>query len=172
MGKIYMTDFEISESYRLAKDQETQVQILAELNAVAKRTMERKLDQLGLRLLPDRKKHALARLDARQAKRLLSMGYDDTYIMDKLEVEQAVIDAARAELARDPAPVAARTTARGARRHDAGYMRLRRMELRRKGLCVWCGKEKEEPGRALCLACARKSRGQAAKARNRVRSEE
>ena len=47
-GKFYMTDFEIRRDFRLAKDPEMMVEILAGLNAVSQRTMRRKLAAMGL----------------------------------------------------------------------------------------------------------------------------
>ncbi|MBE6792298.1 MAG: hypothetical protein E7534_02185 [Ruminococcaceae bacterium] len=43
-----MTDFEIGRAYRLAKDPEMMIDILADLNAVSRRKMRRKMVALGL----------------------------------------------------------------------------------------------------------------------------
>ena len=43
-----MTDFEIGRAYRLAKDPEMMIDILADLNAVSRRKMRRKMVSLGL----------------------------------------------------------------------------------------------------------------------------
>lgn len=43
-----MTDGDIAASFRQAKDQKKQVQVLADLNGVSRREMEEKLHQLGL----------------------------------------------------------------------------------------------------------------------------
>ncbi len=43
-----MTDFEIGRAYRLAKEPEMMIDILADLNAVSRRKMRRKMVSLGL----------------------------------------------------------------------------------------------------------------------------
>ena len=43
-----MTDFEIGRAYRLAKDPDMMIDILADLNAVSRRKMRRKMVSLGL----------------------------------------------------------------------------------------------------------------------------
>ena len=47
-GKFYMTDFEIARDFRLAKDREMMVEVLAGLSAVSQRVMRRKLTSMGL----------------------------------------------------------------------------------------------------------------------------
>ncbi len=46
--QFYMKDFEISQSYRQAKDPAMQVEVLAGLNAVSVRAMRQKLVSMGL----------------------------------------------------------------------------------------------------------------------------
>ena len=48
MSDMYMSDAEIATGYRTAKNKTKQVGVLAELNAVPRRTMEEKLVELGL----------------------------------------------------------------------------------------------------------------------------
>lgn len=48
MSDMYMSDAEIATGYRTAKNKAKQVGVLAELNAVPRRTMEEKLVELGL----------------------------------------------------------------------------------------------------------------------------
>lgn len=45
---MYMSDTEIATGYRTAKNKTKQIGVLAELNAVSRRTMEEKLVELGL----------------------------------------------------------------------------------------------------------------------------
>lgn len=45
---MFMSDAEIATGYRTAKNKAKQVEVLAELNAVSRRTMEEKLVELGL----------------------------------------------------------------------------------------------------------------------------
>lgn len=48
MSNMYMSDAEIATGYRTAKNKTKQIGVLAELNAVSRRTMEEKLVELGL----------------------------------------------------------------------------------------------------------------------------
>ena len=48
MNDMYMSDAEIATGYRTAKNKTKQIGVLAELNAVSRRTMEEKLVELGL----------------------------------------------------------------------------------------------------------------------------
>lgn len=48
MNDMYMSDAEIATGYRTAKNKAKQIGVLAELNAVSRRTMEEKLLELGL----------------------------------------------------------------------------------------------------------------------------
>lgn len=48
MSDMYMSDTEIATGYRTAKNKTKQIGVLAELNAVPRRTMEDKLVELGL----------------------------------------------------------------------------------------------------------------------------
>lgn len=48
MSDMYMSDAEIATGYRTAKNKAKQIGVLAELNAVPRRTMEEKLVELGL----------------------------------------------------------------------------------------------------------------------------
>ena len=48
MSDMYMSDTEIATGYRTAKNKTKQIGVLAELNAVSRRTMEEKLVELGL----------------------------------------------------------------------------------------------------------------------------
>lgn len=48
MSDMYMSDAEIATGYRTAKNKTKQIGVLAELNAVSRRTMEEKLVELGL----------------------------------------------------------------------------------------------------------------------------
>ena len=48
MNDMYMSDAEIATGYRTAKNKTKQIGVLAELNAVPRRTMEDKLVELGL----------------------------------------------------------------------------------------------------------------------------
>ncbi len=52
-----MTDFEIGRAYRLAKDPEMMIDILADLNAVSRRKMRSKMVSLGL--IPAKRQGAL-----------------------------------------------------------------------------------------------------------------
>lgn len=48
MSDMFMSDVEIATGYRMAKNKTKQIGVLAELNAVSRRTMEEKLVELGL----------------------------------------------------------------------------------------------------------------------------
>ena len=48
MNDMYMSDAEIAAGYRTAKNKAKQIGVLAELNAVSRKTMEEKLAELGL----------------------------------------------------------------------------------------------------------------------------
>lgn len=100
MNDMYMSDAEIATGYRTAKNKTKQIGVLAELNAVSRRTMEEKLVELGLmektgggEPLPapapaPTTEHA--HFDEIRARELYAEGRDDLAISEMLGVSKAV----------------------------------------------------------------------------------
>lgn len=88
MKQWEMTDGEISRAYRLAKDPVMMVEILAGLNDVDRRTMKRKLRQLGLTVpTPDRESKAGSswmREEDETLAKLMDAGYSPAAIAARL----------------------------------------------------------------------------------------
>lgn len=96
MSNMYMSDTEIATGYRTAKNKTKQIGVLAELNAVSRRTMEEKLVELGLmektgggEPLPAPTTEA-APFDETRARELYAEGRDDLAISEMLGVSKAV----------------------------------------------------------------------------------
>lgn len=97
MNDMYMSDAEIATGYRTAKNKTKQIGVLAELNAVSRRTMEDKLVELGLmektggggEPFPAPTPEA-APFDAARARELYAEGRDDLAISEMLGVSKAV----------------------------------------------------------------------------------
>lgn len=92
---MYMSDAEIATGYRTAKNKAKQIGVLAELNAVSRRTMEEKLVELGLmektggEPLPAPTTEA-APFDETRARELYAEGRNDLAISEMLGVSKAV----------------------------------------------------------------------------------
>lgn len=91
-----MSDAEIATGYRTAKNKKKQIGVLAELNAVSRRTMEEKLVELGLmektgggEPLPAPAPEAVP-FDETRARELYAEGRDDLAISEMLGVSKAV----------------------------------------------------------------------------------
>ena len=108
-----MTDFEISQAYRLAKDKEEQITILSHRNLVSESAVREKLADLGL-----------LKFERVRKKPGVKEPKQKTY--------------SQAE--------------------KAAKSRKRREALKAAGLCIWCGREKEDGWRSLCAACREKAR--------------
>lgn len=98
MSDMYMSDAEIATGYRTAKNKAKQIGVLAELNAVPRRTMEEKLVELGLMEktgggeplpVPTPAPEA-APFDETRARELYIEGRDDLAISEMLGVSKAV----------------------------------------------------------------------------------
>ena len=86
MAKLYMTDGEIVNSYRLARDPRRQIGVLAELNAVPPSVIRQVLAEAGELVLKPRKTgggHPLG-FDAAEARRLFDAGLSDKEMAEKL----------------------------------------------------------------------------------------
>lgn len=88
---MYMTDCEIAVMYRQAKDPESQVQVLADLNGCQLVDMQKKLADLGLRGMDERSSHRIppkepswAKIDYDAAKALFDRGATDAEAAQKL----------------------------------------------------------------------------------------
>lgn len=85
-AKLYMTDGEIVNSYRLARDPRRQIGVLAELNAVPTSVIREILAEAGELVLKPRKTgggHPLG-FDAAEARRLFDAGLSDKEMAEKL----------------------------------------------------------------------------------------
>ena len=96
MSDMFMSDAEIATGYRTAKNKTKQIGVLAELNAVPRRTMEDKLVELGLmektgggEPLPAPAPEA-APFDEARARELYAEGRDALAISEMLGVSKAV----------------------------------------------------------------------------------
>ena len=95
---MYMSDAEIATGYRTAKNKTKQIGVLAELNAVPRRTMEDKLVELGLMektgggepLPAPAPTPEAAPFDETRAQELYAEGRDDLAISEMLGVSKAV----------------------------------------------------------------------------------
>jgi len=94
---MFMTDEEISTSYRQAKDREAQVKVLAELNGTDRHAMEVKLQALGLREMKEGRKEGrrAPSIDEGRALALLSEGGSDLEVAEMLGCSQAAFAAWR-----------------------------------------------------------------------------
>ena len=113
-----MTDFEISQAYRLAKNKEEQITILSHRNLVSESAVREKLADLGL-----------LKYEKARKKPIVKEPKQKTY--------------SQAE--------------------KAAESRKRRETLKAVGLCIWCGREKEDDRRVLCAACRAKARAHSRK---------
>ena len=86
MAKLYMTDGEIVNSYRLARDPRRQIGVLAELNAVPPSVIREVLAEAGELVLKPRKTGGGRPLsfDAAEARRLFDAGMSDKEMAEKL----------------------------------------------------------------------------------------
>lgn len=86
MAKLYMTDGEIVNSYRLARDPRRQISVLAELNAVPPSVIREVLSEAGELVLKPRKTGGGRPLsfDAAEARRLFDAGLSDKEMAEKL----------------------------------------------------------------------------------------
>lgn len=86
MAKLYMTDGEIVNSYRLARDHRRQIGVLAELNAVPPSVIREVLAEAGELALKPRKTGGGRPLsfDAAEARRLFDAGMSDKEMAEKL----------------------------------------------------------------------------------------
>lgn len=85
-AKLYMTDGEIVNSYRLARDPRRQISVLAELNAVPPSVIREVLAEAGELVLKPRKTGGGRPLgfDAAEARRLFDAGLSDKEMAEKL----------------------------------------------------------------------------------------
>lgn len=98
MNDMFMSDAEIATGYRTAKNKTKQIGVLAELNAVPRRTMEEKLVELGLLektgggepLPAPAPAPEAAPFDETRARELYAEGRDDLAISEMLGVSKAV----------------------------------------------------------------------------------
>lgn len=86
MAKLYMTDGEIVNSYRLARDPRRQIGVLTELNAVPPSVIREVLAEAGELALKPRKTGGGRPLsfDAAEARRLFDAGMSDKEMAEKL----------------------------------------------------------------------------------------
>lgn len=88
---MYMTDSEIEVMYRQAKNPESQVQVLADLNGCRLTDMEQKLSDLGLREIKERRRRAVPprdaswqKIDGEAAMRFYAQGLSDREVANRL----------------------------------------------------------------------------------------
>ena len=129
---MQMSDGEILQRWNNAVDKKVHVEILADLNAVDKRTMHKKLVELGAEGLPTiepkkrRSERQALKMDELRAMVLYRGGACDLEIADALGVTKPTVCQWRKRMRLEPNPQ---------KRGATGLDELRAMQLYNEGLC-------------------------------------